>query len=109
VDCHEVAHKAAEKHKREIVLQFGVPLFAQRVVDSGNEAAGENEVSFVAEGDSGGVSPLQLRTAAMALTRHGPAMPVDRRKQLEEVVIYRYSFFCSSMQVEYVQPPSSLN
>lgn len=86
VDCHEVAHKAAEKHKREIVVQFGVPLFAHRVVDGGNETAGSNEVSFVAEGESRGVSPLQLRTAAMALTRHGPTMPVERRKQLEEIL-----------------------
>ncbi|KAG0608211.1 hypothetical protein M758_8G087800 [Ceratodon purpureus] len=86
VDCHEIAHKAAEKHKREIVVKFGVPLFAQRVIDSGSEAAGENEVSFVAEGETGGVSPLQLRTAAMALTRHGPTMPVERRKQLEEIL-----------------------
>lgn len=85
VDCHEIAHRAAEKHKREIALEFGVPLFAQRVVDSSNEGAGKGEIAFLAEGDTGGVSPLQLRSAAMALSRHGPTMPVERRKELEEV------------------------
>ncbi|KAG6557252.1 hypothetical protein Mapa_001179 [Marchantia paleacea] len=82
VDCHEAAHKAAEKHKRQIAEQFGVPLFA-KVLD-GN--GGENE-TIVPEAESGkGVSPLRLKNAAMALLRHGSRIPTQRREELEEVV-----------------------
>lgn len=82
VDCHEAAHAAAEKHKRELAAEFGIPLFVRRVVDT-KEAFDMAEPS-----DSGtnveeeGVSPLELRTAAMALLRHGPRMPSKRQEEL---------------------------
>lgn len=82
VDCHEIAHAAAEKHKRELAAEFGIPLFVRRVVDT-KEAFNLAEPS-----DSGtnfqeeGVSPLELRTAAMALLRHGPQMPSKRQEEL---------------------------
>ncbi|KAL3693196.1 hypothetical protein R1sor_006847 [Riccia sorocarpa] len=82
VDCHEAAHKAAEKHKKKIAKEFGVPLFA-KVLDAEGE---QNQAAFAdAEGEKG-VSPLQLKNAAMALLRHGSTIPTQRREALEEVI-----------------------
>lgn len=85
VDCHEVAHCAAERHKKQVAIDYGVPLFARRVMDSGT-LGGYGKEAEVVVGAKGGVSPLQLRTAAMALLRHGPSMPKERREELEAVV-----------------------
>ncbi|XP_058729635.1 protein RRP6-like 3 isoform X1 [Vicia villosa] len=78
VDCHEVAHAAAEKYKRKIASEFGIPLYVRRVIHPGKETEKSN--------DEGGVSPLQLRSAAVALLRHGPRMPLERREELTEIV-----------------------
>ncbi|KOM50374.1 hypothetical protein LR48_Vigan08g120100 [Vigna angularis] len=78
VDCHEVAHAAAEKYKRKIAAEFGIPLYLRRVVHPGQKTEKQIEES--------GVSPLQLRTAAMALLRHGPRMPPNRREELTEII-----------------------
>ncbi|XP_061348771.1 protein RRP6-like 3 [Gastrolobium bilobum] len=78
VDCHEVAHAAAEKYKRKIAAEFGIPLYVRRVIHPGQET--EKQI------EEGGVSPLQLRTAAMALLYHGPRMPLNRREELTEIV-----------------------
>ena len=85
VDCHEVAHSAAEKYKKKIATEFGIPLFVQKVVDP-REAQVESQ-SSTSEVNTveAGVSPLQLRIAAMALLRHGPRMPSDRREELRQV------------------------
>lgn len=80
VDCHEVAHAAAEKYKKQIAAEFGIPLFIQKVVDSK-----QAQDSPATNTEETGVSPLQLRTAAMALLRHGPRMPSDRREELRQV------------------------
>lgn len=77
VDCHEVAHAAAEKYKRKVAVEFGIPLYLQRVVHPGQKT--EKQI------EERGVSPLQLRTAAMALLRHGPRMPLNRHEELTEV------------------------
>ncbi|PKA46709.1 hypothetical protein AXF42_Ash019692 [Apostasia shenzhenica] len=85
VDCHEVAHAAAEKHKKQIAADFGIPLFVEKIANSG-----ETNAVMVRQhsksGDESGVSPLQLRTAAMALLRHGSHMPSNRRDELMQVV-----------------------
>ncbi|KAM0943790.1 putative ribonuclease D [Dioscorea sansibarensis] len=85
VDCHEVAHSAAEKHKRKVAAEFGIPLYVQKIVESR-----ENMIDAAAESEDTeketGVSPLQLRTAAMALLRHGSSMPLKRRDELTEIV-----------------------
>ncbi|KAG9454009.1 hypothetical protein H6P81_006913 [Aristolochia fimbriata] len=86
VDCHEIAHAAAEKYKRQVAKEFDIPLFVRKVTDSG-----QKEVTAEANGPLGkladaGVSPLQLRTAAMALLRHGTRMPQNRREELTDVV-----------------------
>lgn len=86
VDCHEIAHSAAEKYKRQVAAKFGIPLFARKVVDSRNSQGGVNGAEFVADGGERGVSPLQLRIAAMALLRHGSTMPKERREELELVI-----------------------
>lgn len=78
VDCHEAAHAAAEKYKRKVASEFGIPLYVRRVIHPGQETEKPN--------DEGGVSPLQLRSAAVALLRHGPRMPHDRREELTEII-----------------------
>ncbi|KAI4334090.1 hypothetical protein L6164_018823 [Bauhinia variegata] len=74
----QIAHAAAEKYKRKIAAEFGIPLYVCRVVDPGQLSMEKFEEC--------GVSPLQLRTAAMALLRHGPRMPPNRRQELIEIV-----------------------
>ncbi|XAR55382.1 Ribonuclease D [Bertholletia excelsa] len=82
VDCHEIAHAAAERHKKQIAAEFGIPLFVRKVVDSRQLECASNSSTSI----EGGVSPLHLRTAAMALLRHGPRMPSKRREELMQVV-----------------------
>ncbi|XP_021837310.2 protein RRP6-like 3 isoform X1 [Spinacia oleracea] len=77
VDCHEVAHAAAEKYKKQVATEFHIPLYVTKVVDSETPELQDQKV---------GVSPLQLHTAAMALLRHGPRMPSKRRDELMEIV-----------------------
>ncbi|XP_052178209.1 protein RRP6-like 3 isoform X2 [Diospyros lotus] len=87
VDCHEIAHAAAEKYKRQVAAELGIPLFVRKVVDSRqDEDASESSVSL----EEAGVSPLQLRTAAMALLRHGSKMPSQRREELMQIVMQYY-------------------
>ncbi|CAO2814378.1 unnamed protein product [Amaranthus hypochondriacus] len=88
VDCHEIAHAAAEKYKRQVAEKFGIPLFVRKVIDS--EKLQLTETSALQEHQEAGVSPLQLRTAAMALLRHGPRMPSKRREELLEIVRIYY-------------------
>lgn len=76
------------RYKRKVAEEFGVPLFVQKIVDSGEEkvfvSVGQtSDMDHI--GSAKGVSPLQLRTAAMALLRHGSSMPPERRDQLMEV------------------------
>lgn len=99
VDCHEVAHAAAEKHKRDLAAEFGIPLFVRRVVDT------KEAFDLVETSDSGtnfqeeGVSPLELRTAAMALLRHGPRMPSKRQ---EELMLVCDIYFAIEIVIVYV-------
>ncbi|XP_068644349.1 protein RRP6-like 3 isoform X2 [Aristolochia californica] len=86
VDCHEIAHAAAEKYKRHVAKEFDIPLFVSKVADSGqNQVTGETS-RLMGKLAEAGVSPLQLRTAAVALLRHGMRMPQNRREELTEVV-----------------------
>nr|XP_043622307.1 protein RRP6-like 3 isoform X2 [Erigeron canadensis] len=89
VDCHEKAHSSAEKYKKKVASEFGIPLFVHKVVDSNDEHDSGSSTSVLKVGD-GGVSPLELRTAAMALIRHGPRMPPQRREELKQVVMKYY-------------------
>uniref|UniRef100_A0A2P2KJN3 Uncharacterized protein MANES_12G066500 n=1 Tax=Rhizophora mucronata TaxID=61149 RepID=A0A2P2KJN3_RHIMU len=84
VDCHEIAHAAAEKYKRQIAADFGVPLFVRKVVDSNESLIKTEPSSSVPNAEVSGVSPLQLRTAAMALLRHGQRMPPQRHDELKQ-------------------------
>lgn len=86
VDCHEIAHSAAEKYKRRVAEEFGIPLFVQKIVNSGDiNLITETSVSED-KLNGAGVSPLQLRTAAMALLRHGSTMPLKRCEELMQIV-----------------------
>ncbi|XP_057506784.1 protein RRP6-like 3 isoform X2 [Actinidia eriantha] len=87
VDCHEIAHAAAEKYKRQIAAEFGIPLFVRKVVDS-RQAQDASGTSTSLE--EAGVSPLELRAAAMALIRHGSRMPSKRREELMQIVMKYY-------------------
>ncbi|XP_024003641.1 protein RRP6-like 3 isoform X2 [Eutrema salsugineum] len=92
VDCHEVAHAAAERYKKQIAREFGIPLFVRRVLDSKEAQGTSSSVEYESTGNSedAGVSPLHLRTAAMALLRHGKRMPSSRREELLQTVKLYY-------------------
>ncbi|KAL9301414.1 Protein RRP6-like 3 [Arabidopsis thaliana] len=92
VDCHEVAHAAAERYKKQIATEFGIPLFVRRVLDSKEAQGTSSLVEDESTGDSedAGVSPLHLRSAAMALLRHGNRMPSSRREELLQTVKMYY-------------------
>lgn len=85
VDCHELAHAAAEKYKKQVAKEFGIPLFVRKVVDSKEIPVISESSSSVMNVEETGVSPLHLRTAAMALLRHGQRMPLKRREELTQV------------------------
>ncbi|BAT01730.1 Os07g0513100 [Oryza sativa Japonica Group] len=86
VDCHEIAHSAAEKYKRQIAKEFGVPLFVQKILNSGDISLIAGASLSEDKSNGTGVSPLQLRTAAMALLRHGSNMPLKRYEELMQIV-----------------------
>lgn len=86
VDCHEIAHSAAEKYKRQIAKEFGVPLFVQKILNSGDISLIAGASLSEDKSNGTGVSPLQLRTAAMALLRHGSNMPLKRCEELMQIV-----------------------
>ncbi|KAK4492815.1 hypothetical protein RD792_000140 [Penstemon davidsonii] len=90
VDCHEIAHAAAEKYKKQIAAEFGIPLFISNVVDFDMAHNKTTSSLPVSTSEEIGVSPLHLRTAAMALLRHGPQMPSQRREELMQVVMKYY-------------------
>ncbi|KAL1216978.1 Protein RRP6-like 3 [Cardamine amara subsp. amara] len=92
VDCHEVAHAAAERYKKQIATEFGIPLFVRRVLDSKEAQGTSSSMEDESNGNSeeAGVSPLHLRTAAMALLRHGNRMPSSRREELLQTVKMYY-------------------
>ena len=90
VDCHEIAHAAAEKYKRQIAAEFGIPLFVRKVVDSRRTQDASGSSTSLEEA---GVSPLELRAAAMALIRHGSRMPSKRREELMQVQKHIVVFF----------------
>ncbi|XWS34271.1 hypothetical protein CRYUN_Cryun21dG0026400 [Craigia yunnanensis] len=85
----QIAHAAAEKYKKQIAGEFGIPLYVRKVVDS-NQASIISGSSDSMHFDDSGVSPLQLRTAAKALLRHGPEMPPSRHEELTQIVMRYY-------------------
>lgn len=85
VDCHETAHTAAEKYKKQVAAEFGIPLFIRKVADLDKAHQNTSTSSLPESCEEIGVSPLQLRIAAMALLRHGPNMPAQRREELMQV------------------------
>lgn len=91
VDCHEVAHAAAEKYKKQIAAEFGIPLFVSKVVDSKQVQVISGSSESETNDEEVGVPPLQLRTAAMALLRHGTKMPSKRHEELTQVFQHFFS------------------
>ncbi|KZV17723.1 hypothetical protein F511_01532, partial [Dorcoceras hygrometricum] len=90
VDCHEIAHAAAEKYKKQIAAEFGIPLFVRKVVNFDETHQIPTSSLPVEMSGELGVSPLELRTAAMALLRHGPRMPSQRREELMQIIMMYY-------------------
>ncbi|XP_042409470.1 protein RRP6-like 3 isoform X4 [Zingiber officinale] len=80
------AHSAAEKYKKQVAQEFGIPLFVQKIVNSGESTAATVASTLMSADEETGVSPLQLRTAAMALLRHGSNMPSGRLEELMQIV-----------------------
>ncbi len=74
VDCHHVAHRAAETVKRQLSQQYGVPLFPPKVKP---EAVG---------GKVSEAHPYNVRRAAVALKHHGESLPEHRRRELQQMV-----------------------
>ena len=74
VDCHHVAHKAAEAVKRQLSQEYHVPLFPPKVKP---EAVG---------GKVSEAHPYNVRRAAVALKHHGQTLPEDRRRELQQMV-----------------------
>ena len=74
VDCHHVAHRAAETVKRQLSQQYGVPLFPPKVKP---EAVG---------GKVSEAHPYNVRRAAVALKQHGKSLPEHRRRELQQMV-----------------------
>ncbi|RVW97387.1 Protein RRP6-like 3 [Vitis vinifera] len=72
------------------VQKFGIPLFVQKVVDSREAQVASQLSTSEVNTVEAGVSPLQLRTAAMALLRHGPRMPSKRCEELRQTVMKYY-------------------
>lgn len=86
MDCHEIAHSSAERYKNQIAVEFKIPLHVRKVVNS-EENKGSTLSSSIVEGhEDVGVSPLHLRSAAMALLRHGSKMPSERFEELTQVI-----------------------
>ncbi|XP_030539698.1 protein RRP6-like 3 isoform X1 [Rhodamnia argentea] len=90
VDCHEVAHAAAEKYKGKIAEEFGIPLFVRNIVDLRDDHVASEPCAMGINFEQAGISPLELRTAAMALIRHGQRMPQKRREELTQIVMRFY-------------------
>ncbi|XP_057956377.1 protein RRP6-like 3 isoform X2 [Malania oleifera] len=82
----QIAHSAAEKYKKQIAAEFGIPLFVRKVVDSKQAPVISESSAPMLSQEEEGVSPLQLRTAAMALLRHGRRMPPERHEELTQIV-----------------------
>lgn len=71
VDCHHIAHKAAEVVKKQLSQEYGVPLFPPR------DATGRKSAK---------VHPFNVRRAAVALKMYGKTLPEQRRKDLQKTV-----------------------
>lgn len=84
---YEIVYSAVERYKRQIAAEFGIPLFAQKVVDSENNKKGINEAEFVANDGEMSVSPLQLRTVAMTFLSYGLAMSKEWCEETELVAL----------------------
>ena len=72
VDCHHVAHKAAEIVKRQLSEEYGVPLFPPKPTP--------------ADGGVAETHPYNVRRAAVALKVYGKTLPEARRKELQQMV-----------------------
>lgn len=72
VDCHHVAHKAAEVVKRQLSQEYGVPLFPPKPKPAGGNICETH--------------PYNVRRAAVALKVYGKTLPEGRRKELQQMV-----------------------
>ena len=72
VDCHHVAHKAAEMVKKQLSSEYGVPLFPPKTHPTGGNVCETH--------------PYNVRRAAVALKVYGKTLPQARRKELQQMV-----------------------
>ena len=74
VDCHHVAHRAAEAVKKQLSQQYGVPLFPPKVRPEATS------------GKASEAHPYNVRRAAVALKVYGNTLPEPRRRELQSMV-----------------------
>lgn len=72
VDCHHVAHKAAEVVKKQLSQEYGVPLFPPKAQPAGGNVCETH--------------PYNVRRAAVALKVYGKTLPEARRQELQQLV-----------------------
>ena len=72
VDCHHVAHKAAEVVKKQLSQEYGVPLFPPKTQPT--------------DGNVCETHPYNVRRAAVALKVYGKTLPEHRRQELQQMV-----------------------
>lgn len=72
VDCHHVAHKAAEMVKKQLSTEYSVPLFPPKAQPIGGNVCETH--------------PYNVRRAAVALKVYGKTLPDARRKELQQMV-----------------------
>jgi len=104
VGCHEVAQRAAERMKREISSEYGVPLFPRLAIGTGAVAVNGSSSACDEEKDEKATSsdsqaalttkptvesmhPFSVRKAAVALDRVDTStLPTSRREELELII-----------------------
>ncbi|KAJ7553277.1 hypothetical protein O6H91_06G090800 [Diphasiastrum complanatum] len=86
VDCHEIAHQAAEQFKRQIAAEYGVPLSVNKELEAEADKCAKKNVTALSGSDVGRECPQRIRNAVMALLFHGSSMPIQRKEELENVI-----------------------
>ncbi|PRW59440.1 DNA damage checkpoint isoform A [Chlorella sorokiniana] len=95
VSCHELAHAASEKLKRQVAQELGVPLLPPLPAKNSEQQQGSAVAAAgpVAEAAAGGMGvpaanlhPYNVRKSALAYQRYGQQMPEKKRRRIEAQV-----------------------
>ncbi|KAL4425764.1 hypothetical protein ABPG75_009780 [Micractinium tetrahymenae] len=96
VSCHEMAQGAAERLKRTLADEMGIPLVpplpkqqqqqAQRKERTPEEEAAEAGAAAEAAAAKPDLHPYNVRRSALAMQRYSHQMPEAKRRQLEQQI-----------------------